>query len=313
MQFIIVAGFLGSGKTSILRNILSLMTEEQKKDTVLIVNDFGQVGIDRELLSKQGLDPIELVSGCVCCQLGVDMIKTIEEIHQRYSPRMVFIEPSGVANPGSIKQIIKESKTLPIERVLNIVLVDPVRWHAISDIPVIEEGLRNADLLVITKRDLCQTLAIDKLREELHGINSSAGILETNSFEIETFHPLLDEIFHDEAHSEFSCVSRTLKARLLPDYRKQVFGVLQDMVKNIETSGVSFVGHIKTLINDEAGCCFYASITDPSTGPGSHGHLQELGAEVSMKIQAVVFRLNSESLQTIVDECLRGLDGLRSI
>lgn len=46
MQFIIVAGFLGSGKTSILRNILSLMTEDQKKDTVLIVNDFGQVGID---------------------------------------------------------------------------------------------------------------------------------------------------------------------------------------------------------------------------------------------------------------------------
>ncbi len=80
MRLIIVAGFLGSGKTTLLLETVGKLIERTGKKVVIIVNDFGTVGIDAKVMDKYGLKVTELASGCICCTLGPDLISTLETI-----------------------------------------------------------------------------------------------------------------------------------------------------------------------------------------------------------------------------------------
>lgn len=198
MQIIVIAGFLGSGKTSTLKNMVSMLGYKDPTRLAVIINDFGEIGIDTSVVSTTGIEPVELVSGCVCCQLGVDLIKTIQDIYNRYRPSTVILEPSGVANPGAIKEVLSNLKGIPVERITNLVLVDPIRFELIVDIPVIEEGVAVADILVITKTDLVMDSEIDLLREKLRNLNQRAKIVEISNIHPATLISLIGVLKNEE-------------------------------------------------------------------------------------------------------------------
>ena len=91
----LLSGFLGAGKTTLLRRIISWETE--LSDTVVLVNEFGAVGIDGALLKNSGSSVIELTSGCICCTLSADLKQSLTNIQDRFHPRRILIESSGVA------------------------------------------------------------------------------------------------------------------------------------------------------------------------------------------------------------------------
>lgn len=154
-QALVVSGFLGSGKTTLVRNLLD---EGQRLGvrTAVVSNEFGELGIDEALLASSGGDFVELSGGCVCCRLSDDLLKTLQQLWERAHPERVIVETSGVA--------------LPYDTLLNF-WRDPVRAWAIDESSVVvvsaeqvaagrdldrtfEDQVCSADLIVLSKVDL---------------------------------------------------------------------------------------------------------------------------------------------------------------
>jgi hypothetical protein len=100
----IVAGFLGAGKTTYVRRLLA--SADPSVRTIVLVNDFGSLGIDGSLLSGRGAEVIELPNGCICCSLSNDLARQLQTVIARWSPRRVIIEPSGVADVAGLLAVL---------------------------------------------------------------------------------------------------------------------------------------------------------------------------------------------------------------
>src|SRR4030067_2470869 len=101
MRLLALSGFLGSGKTT-LAIALAKRLAAQGHRTCFIVNEVGEIGIDQQVMRDGGLDVWEITSGCICCQLGTDLVTTLHDISERFQPAVVIVEASGVATPPSI-------------------------------------------------------------------------------------------------------------------------------------------------------------------------------------------------------------------
>ena len=101
----IISGFLGAGKTTWIKKLLS--EETTKKKIMLVENEFGQIGVDSGFLQETGVKITELNSGCICCTLVGDFIGALEKAVKEYQPELILIEPSGV---GKLSDIIKAVK-----------------------------------------------------------------------------------------------------------------------------------------------------------------------------------------------------------
>lgn len=90
----IVSGFLGAGKTTLIKKLLTEKLDSEK--VVLIENEFGEIGIDSGILRNSGIEIREMNSGCICCSLIGDFTTALKEVFKRYNPDRVIIEPSGM-------------------------------------------------------------------------------------------------------------------------------------------------------------------------------------------------------------------------
>lgn len=103
----IISGFLGSGKTTLIKTIIN--TAFKGKKIAVIENDFGEARIDASLLEKYDLKVNSLTEGCICCSLAGDLKKTVEMLLSSYAPEVLLIEPSGV---GKLSDILKSCFSL---------------------------------------------------------------------------------------------------------------------------------------------------------------------------------------------------------
>lgn len=166
----IVTGFLGSGKTSFIN---AALREPALSRTVVVVNEFGEVGLDHKLIASSNDAVVVLENGCLCCTVKSDLVGTLNSLyHSRQSGQIpafdnVVIETSGLAEPGPVLQAFLSEPTLDgLYRVASVVtLVDAVNWDATCEAH--DEAVRQtalADQVRITKLDL---VAGDRGRAEL--------------------------------------------------------------------------------------------------------------------------------------------------
>jgi G3E family GTPase len=178
----VLTGFLGAGKTSLLNRLLK---DPALADTVVIVNEFGEIGLDHLLVETVEEGMILLAAGCLCCTVRGDLIATLEDLlrrrdNGRISPfRRVVIETTGLADPAPILHAILYHPYLSQRYALAgvITLVDAVNGAATLDAH--EEALKQvamADRLVLTKTDLAGDDA--PLRARLQALNPGAPILD---------------------------------------------------------------------------------------------------------------------------------------
>ncbi len=181
MKTTIVCGVLGAGKTTFLRNILKGGTEK----TVVLVNDFGSVGIDGEILSVGGIETIEMPSGCVCCTLRFDLITTIEKIVKDMRPDHLFIEPSGVASPTGVIDVLD---TLKLKQVTVVGIIDVTEF--IEDYEAEMYGwffksqVTCSDIILVNKVDLADAGKVTKTVQLIEKINPKAVIVPTVNAEL---------------------------------------------------------------------------------------------------------------------------------
>ncbi|GKU27357.1 CobW family GTP-binding protein [Clostridium folliculivorans] len=123
MKIDIISGFLGSGKTTLIKKLIS--EQLYKERVVIIENEYGEVGIDGALLCENDIKVKELVSGCICCSIANDFVKGIDEILKEYNPDRLIIEPSGVAKLSKVVSLIRTCDTI-VNKKINIqaVVVD---------------------------------------------------------------------------------------------------------------------------------------------------------------------------------------------
>jgi len=179
----LVTGFLGSGKTTLIN--AALRAPEMAK-TVVVVNEFGEVGLDHQLVTASSDQVMVLENGCLCCTVRSDLVGTLNGLyHDRAAGRIpafdnVVIESSGLAEPGPVLQAFLSEPTLDgLYRVAGVItLVDVVNWKSTSEPH--DEAIRQvafADRVLLTKVDLAtDPQAEAKARRDIADLNPAATI-----------------------------------------------------------------------------------------------------------------------------------------
>jgi len=176
MKTTVVCGLLGSGKTTFIRNFASGRSEK----TVVLVNDFGQAGIDGEIFSAGGIESVELPSGCVCCTLKFDLITTIRRIVKQFSPEHLLIEPSGVASPSGVLEAIASAGIGPASV---IGIVDVTEFAELYESGMygsfFEDQIVNSDIILVNKIDMANDHLIAGTERMISSINPRAILFRT--------------------------------------------------------------------------------------------------------------------------------------
>ncbi|MBW2427394.1 MAG: GTP-binding protein [Deltaproteobacteria bacterium] len=167
-EVIIITGFLGAGKTTLLKKILSW--ESDLSETVVLVNEFGDVGIDGSLLKNAGSDVVELTGGCICCTMKADLVQTLKKIWQEFNPKQIFIESTGVADPFMITAVFDDAELRDQMQISKVITVlDIELWEARDYFgPVFFNQLKQADLILLNKIDIVNENKVSQFLKEIH-------------------------------------------------------------------------------------------------------------------------------------------------
>ena len=181
----IISGFLGAGKTTLLRRILSW--ESDLSETAVIVNEFGDVGIDGSLLKNAGSDVVELTGGCICCTMKADLNLTLKKIRREFNPRQIFIESTGVADPSMMTEAFDDAELRDQMTVSKVVTVlDIELWEAREYFgPIFFNQLKQADLILLNKIDIADENTIPQFLKEIHEMLPHSQVVPTIHCEVE--------------------------------------------------------------------------------------------------------------------------------
>ncbi|WP_404288009.1 CobW family GTP-binding protein [Microvirga sp. RSM25] len=184
----ILTGFLGSGKTTLLNRLLK---DPALQDTVVIMNEFGEIGLDHLLVETIDEGMVLLSAGCLCCTVRGDLIATLEDLlrkrdNDRILPfKRVIIETTGLADPAPILHAVLYHPYLSMRYAVEgvVTAVDAVNGSATLNAH--REAVKQAavaERIVITKTDLVQDQeSLTRLRERLHQLNPGAALLEASA------------------------------------------------------------------------------------------------------------------------------------
>lgn len=178
MKILIVSGFLGSGKTTSVVKIGKYLKDRGYTIAVL-VNDVADVGVDGQVISENGLDSKEMPRGCICCTLKYALEGNIALIQAESDPDILIIEPTGVAFPDRIKELIEKMDFGPEVTMGPIIsLIDGSKFRHIIEHSeyAATKQMENADIIVVNKKDLMEKEEISAVKNVIRDINVDAEI-----------------------------------------------------------------------------------------------------------------------------------------
>lgn len=193
----VVYGFLGAGKTTFIRYLLEHPPKGEK--LVILVNEFGEVGVDGLVLSGRGADVadvVEMPSGCICCTMASDFRRQIIELHKAFSPDRMIIEPTGVATISQIMSILEREDLEALYsdiRLIHILDASEFLSFMKSHRYFMENQLRAGNLMILNKTDRIKPSVTKLLVNSVKEINPEARVFPTSFAKLEP--SVLDEIF----------------------------------------------------------------------------------------------------------------------
>jgi len=183
VPILLVTGFLGAGKTTVVNHLLA---NAEGRRIAAIVNDFGAINIDAELIAGASDGVVSLANGCICCSLEGDLLRTLSTLLRRDpKPEYIVIETSGVADPADIVRNLMDPVILreaPLETVLCV--MDAATLPAALDDALMRSQLRAADIVALSKLDLADESAGARMREAIRAQRVPAVVVDARHGEI---------------------------------------------------------------------------------------------------------------------------------
>ena len=180
---LLVTGFLGAGKTTVVNHILA---HAGGRRIAAVVNDFGAINIDAELVAGASDGVVSLANGCICCTLEGDLLRTLATLLRREPrPEAILIETSGVADPADIVRNLMDPMILreaPLETVLCV--VDAAAPPEAMEDPLLRAQLRLADVVALSKTDLAEEAGRARVRAAVAALRPAATVIEAPRGEV---------------------------------------------------------------------------------------------------------------------------------
>ena len=184
MNLIILGGFLGSGKTSVLLKLAKAITERDTsgKETKLVIieNEIGEIGVDNLLLRSDKYEVSNLFSGCACCSMAGEVIDNIRTVMKDFSPNYIIIESSGVGYPATIRDNIE--KKLGLKGTVCTV-VDASRWLVILKPMemILTDQIEGTDIALVNKTDLVDDETLKEVDKSVSGLVPEAKLFNISA------------------------------------------------------------------------------------------------------------------------------------
>jgi len=178
----IISGFLGAGKTTFIRKILKAFEKVDEK-IVVIVNEFGDIGIDGDLIKRDGYELYEISKGCLCCSLKEDFSLVLEKLAGELSPDRVLLEPSGIFVVQEAFEIMKQDRLVDKYTIDNLItIVDSLNFYKSYERTglFLEKQIQSASKLLLSKTQYLKPEEIHKIVKKLRVMNEKAKIYEKN-------------------------------------------------------------------------------------------------------------------------------------
>jgi G3E family GTPase len=182
----VLTGFLGSGKTTLLNRIL---TENHGKRIAVIENEFGEVGVDQDLVIGAEEEIFEMNNGCICCTVRGDLIRILSNLMKRRDAfDYIMIETTGMADPGPVAQTFfvddEMRDRLKLDGIVTIIDAKHV-WQHLEDSDEVREQIAFADVILLNKIDLVPRDEVDQLESRIKSMNVAAKIYRTENAAID--------------------------------------------------------------------------------------------------------------------------------
>ena len=210
----IVSGFLGAGKTTFIKKLIGEAI--QGEQTVLIENEFGEIGIDGGFLKDSGIEIKEMNSGCICCSLAGDFATSLKEILTKFKPDRIIIEPSGVGKLSDVMKAVADvEEELEVEHNCAVTVVDvkKCKMYMKNFGEFFNNQIQFAGTIILSRADIADQKKIDEAVALIRNINPTATIITTPITEltgekllevlespVDLKKELLDEMAHEHDH-----------------------------------------------------------------------------------------------------------------
>jgi G3E family GTPase len=176
----VLTGFLGSGKTTLVNRILS---EHHGKRIAVIENEFGEVGVDHELVIGADEEIFETSNGCICCTVRGDLIRILTQLRKRRDRfDSILIETTGLADPGPVAQTFFVDEDLKEHFSLDAIITLVDARHIERELqgnPIAMEQIAFADVLLLNKIDLVDAATLERIERRLRAITSTATVIHS--------------------------------------------------------------------------------------------------------------------------------------
>ena len=210
----VLTGYLGAGKTTLLNRILS---EPHGQRYAVIVNEFGEIGIDNELIVGADEEVFEMNNGCICCTVRGDLVRIIDGLMRRKGKfDAIMVETTGLADPAPVAQTFFMDQNVGRKAKLDaVVTVADAKWlrERLADAPEAKNQIAFADVILLNKTDLVQPGELGEVEARIRGINPYARLHKTqrcrialsevlgrNAFDLDRILEIEPEFLDDGAH-----------------------------------------------------------------------------------------------------------------
>ena len=173
----IFSGFLGAGKTTLIRKLIAEGYKNEK--LVLIENEFGEIAIDGGFLQDAGVQITEMNSGCICCTLVGDFTKALKKVMDEFAPDRILIEPSGVGKLSDVAAAVERVEGAHIGAKVTVVDAGKAKMYARNFGEFFNDQVANADLIVMSRTGSVKPEKILEATEILKALNPEAGLITT--------------------------------------------------------------------------------------------------------------------------------------
>ena len=216
----VLTGYLGAGKTTLLNRIL---TEQHGKKYAVIVNEFGEIGIDNDLVVGADEEVFEMNNGCICCTVRGDLIRILEGLMKRRGKfDAIIVETTGLADPAPVAQtFFVDQEVQDTARLDAVVTVADAKWlsERLKDAPEAKNQIAFADVIILNKIDTVEPAKLREVEARIRAINPYAklhkaercavpleAVLERNAFNLDRILEIepdfLVEDDHDHDHHD---------------------------------------------------------------------------------------------------------------